>query len=242
MNAKERIVQIAKEEQEKAILELNKNLEILKNEERLPQLCSALVDIFHNNLDQREVQIALLKERLTNDFFKTDDIKAGPNFIFFYNGDFSVGFPTSQIKAIQVSYLNGMSMPTDNINSPYIERNEKGAELLNAYLEKKSLKNLKAFVAWNSSNRYTTNIIGITYKYYRNLKYHCNAKTLERIRQGVAEAKEFDRQNAEKMKLFDEEQVMANEFLDSLTDLKQFEESGWKIVCKRFMHNGRLEY
>lgn len=242
MNAKERIVQIAKEEQEKAILELNKNLEILKNEERLPQLCSTLVDIFHNNLDQREVQIALLKERLTNDFFKTSNIKANSNSIDFFNENFSISFPTSRARVIEVSFLNGVSMPLDNTNDAYITKNEKGAELLNAYLEKKSLKNLKSFVAWNSGTKYTDNIFGIIYKYYRNLKYYCNPKTLERIKKDIEESKEFDKKNVEKMKIFNTEQVFANEFFESLTDLKQFEESGWKINCKRFMHNGKLVY
>lgn len=242
MNAKELIIKVAKEEQEKAIAELNEQLTLLENEERLPELCSALVNIFHNNLEQREVQIGLLKERLTNDFFKTSNIKANSNSIDFFSENFSVSFPTSRIRVIEVSFLNGVSMPTDNTNNTYITKNEKGAELLNAYLEKKSLKNLKSFVAWNSGSRYTDNIFGIIYKYYRNLKYHCNPKTLEQIKKSVEGAKEFERQDSEKMKIFNAEQVLANEFFESLTDLKQFEESGWKINCKRFMHNGKLVY
>lgn len=234
MNENGIIYQSLLEKKQKMIEDYDEKLKKVKklsNENDFVKAYYLLAETFHNTMEQGEIAIKFLKKNLTNDFFNTAAVKNGVNYIIFSNEDFEVKFSKSISKEIIVNFKNAGILR--HYYSSVSKSMIKFADLLEAYLNKKSFKNFKALVQYNCEKReknLINKIIGSinTYK-------TCNKELLDKIR-GIQERDKLDKIKVEtENKKFKEKQIFAKTFLNNLTDLKMFKNEGWYINIQGIM-------
>ena len=101
------------------------------------------------------------------------------------------------------------------------------AFLLEKYFTEKSFKNFKTLTNCYCQN-YNHNPIYILHKYIKTLK-ECDMALLMSLQKEIEDA-EIDKVNAANSKeKYENQQIFARSFIDSLTDLKFFTDDGWYI-------------
>jgi len=210
---------------QKTIKEYDDRIIQIKNENNITNIYYSIADTFGNSYEQRELGIKVLQSYLTNPFFLESEITKGCNYIVFSNNDFDVMFSTHLNREIRIEYKNVGSYP--NYCSITNMNIDKLADLIEIYLNHKSIKNFKALVNHNCRG-YANNIIGTILKYINTYK-KCNKTMLQNIRdkQEYSRIKkiEVDKKNKE----YEDRQLYAKEFIESLTDLEVFKTNEWHI-------------
>ena len=177
-----------------------------------------------DTIHEDNIGVDVLKEILTNAFFKEATIDNGVNYITFSNDKFDIMFSKFLSREIKIKYKNPYQQARyyRMLNSSRI----KLADLIEIYLNKKSFSNFKALVDYNCIG-YRNETTKIT-KYIRTYK-RCNKELLNSIRnkqkQDIIHQAEADEEN----KKYEEAQLHAKTFIESLTDLTMFKDAGWYI-------------
>lgn len=233
------IIEAIEYEKQSTINKYNERIKSIQQEENIAEIYYLLAETFHNTMKQGEIGIKLLKKFLTNNFFKKATVKNGANYIIFSNDDFDIMFSKSLSRQIKIKFKNaGILRRHYNRVNPSLS---KLADLTEVFLNKKSFKNFKVLVDHNCVN-YKNNIIAKVMKYINTYK-KCNKKLLEKIRNMQKEDIKQREAINEENKKFKERQKYANEFVNSLTDLKQFQDSGWYINYNGIEdENGKISY
>jgi len=226
MESKSIIIKAIEDKRKQMMTEYDSNINKELNDDNIANSYYLLAETFQNTMEQGELGIKFLKSTLTNDFFKSAIVENGMNYIIFSNKDFQIMFSKCLSKEIKIQLKNGISFehhyPTVN------DYNAKLADLIQAYLNTKSLKDLNILATF-AKKEYNKDFISLIIKYI-NIKKTCNKELLDKIRR----AQELDRIKELKVNKtnnkFLEQQIYAKKFIESLTDLEQFKDSGWYIT------------
>lgn len=234
------IIILAIENKKKEVIkEYDNKIQQVAEETKIPNLYYALAQTFHNTREQGEIGIAFLKEQLTDDFFKTATESNGINNIIFENDEFKISFPKSLEKRVSITYKKA-GMPR-SFYSNIKDETRKLAILIDEYLSHKTFKNFKELADYNC-RRYKKNPIAVLLKYYRTYR-DCDKKLLDKIK-GLQEIDlkkriECEKENEE----FYKGQEYAKAFINSLSDLKLFQECGYRIELYGIRkENGNISY
>jgi hypothetical protein len=224
-NIKDEICNILETKKQESINEYDSMIVEISNENNIAKLCHSLSEVFHNTMEQGELELNLLKKYLTNNFFKTAETKNGVNYIQFFNDEFEVWFSKSLTKEIKIKFNNPCVPRTyyPSVHKSLI----KMADLIEVFLNKKSIRNFKALIDCNCIN-YRNNIFAQIMKPINTYR-KCNKELLEKIRDSQQKDKIKRLQIEEETKTFKGKQLYAKAFIDSLTDLEQFKVEGWNI-------------
>jgi hypothetical protein len=217
------ILKTLENKKQEIINEYDYKMKQILNENNIAKLYYLLAESFHNTIEQGEIGIKLLKECLTNEFFKTAKTINGANYICFSNDDFDILFSKSLSKEIKIRFKNSQvpSMYYPSIKPSIIEL----ADKIEAFLNKKSLKNFKALIDCNCVN-YPNNIFANIIKIINTYR-KCNKELLEKIRQMQKDDELRKLKFEEENKVFKERQAFAKNFINNLTDLNKFRQDGW---------------
>lgn len=218
------IINSIEKKKDVVIEDYNNKINSISRTNNLAEIYYLLSETYGNTMAQGDLGIMLLKDNLYNDFFKNVNIKNAVNYIYFSNEEFAVLFSKSLVKEIRIIFKD--SVRFKKYYRSVGTRESKLADLIEIFLNNKSVKNLINLTKHYNYKATLTNIIK-TYK-------KCNKDMLDKIRYrqelDKIEIDEINKNN----KLFKERQEYARQFAKSLieTDLKIFKNSGWKIKCE----------
>jgi hypothetical protein len=192
-------------------------------------------EFYGNTLEQSELQIKLLEENLVSEFFVNNVAKKYPNHITYEDNDFKVSFPTSRVKEIIVEYKNGFC---------YFPLAEKAFYYQNIYdviMEYKKNSNLNNIrkvieVTYNNSSKLWL------FKFIETVKLLRNDLVIKNIQEQLNIYNKRKNQDQIEKERFKKNQQIANDFLDSLSELKDFTDKGFRIRYKRIEKNGSFEF
>lgn len=223
---KQFIIENIENKKQEKIKEYDNMISQISNEDNKVNIYYLLAKTFHNTVFQGELGIKYLQSILTNDFFKTANVKNSVNYIVFSNEDFDVMFSKTLSKEIKIIYKNAYSSPTYYISVNPIT--VKLADLIEIYLNDKTFKNFKKLVGCNCC-RVKKNLINKIIGYVDTYK-RCNKKLLDEIRRRQEEERIRKLKYEKQLEEFNEQQDYAKNFILGLTDLKIFVNEDWYIV------------
>ena len=225
MSAKELIHDAIERKKAQVVEEYDKKIERLERETNIANIYYLLAETFHNSMEQGEIGIKLLKSNLTNEFFKKAEAKNSANYIIFSDDEYEIRFSKSLVKIIEIK--------TKKIKRPYGLYKPLSSEIvklgdaIEAFLKEKTFKNFKVMADCNDRG-YGKGIIYTIAKYVNAYK-NCNEDLLKKIREKQKEDEERKKKAEEERKAYEDEIQKAKEFIESLTDLEVFKQSGWTI-------------
>lgn len=227
------IINAIEERKQNKIKEYNDIIEAVQKEDNIAILYFALTKVFKNNMEQGEIGIKFLKNNLTNDFFKTAEIKNKVNNIVFSNDEYDIMFSKSFDKTITIEYKKELKKPyySNNFNSS----EEELLNLLELYINDKSFENLKNLAYFRRNNR-KRNIIEIIKLYIYAYKKYTSKYYSELKARKITEEK-FKQKYDQEMKTYNNKKEIIDNFINSLTDLKIFEKEGFRIKKPKCFDN-----
>lgn len=237
MQLKDFIINNIENKKQEMVREYDDKIQQVKSEDESPNICHLLSEIYHNDTKQGEIEIDYLKNILTNDFFKNAKTMNKPNYIVFYNNEFEVMFSKSLSREIKIKFKNVGYKPyyCSNISPTSI----KLADLIEVYLNHKTFKNFKILSEYNCRRRkknFINKILGYIGTYKR-----CNKDLLDKIREKQNKAKIRKNEYDKELKLFNNKQKHAKNFIKELTNLKVFQDNGWyTTLCGIEDENGYI--
>ena len=101
------------------------------------------------------------------------------------------------------------------------------ADAIEVFLKERTFQNFKKVVECNYKE-YDDSPVGLLFKYVDTYK-KCDEKLLKNIREKQKKDEERKKQAEEERKAYEDEIQKAKEFIESLTDLEVFKQSGWTI-------------
>ncbi|WP_297419117.1 hypothetical protein [Clostridium sp.] len=225
LNVQDIICLAIKNKKHEVIKEYDAKINQIIDEVNFVKVYYLLAETFHNTMEQGELGIKLLKENLTNDFFKEATVDNGVNYITFSNNEFDIMFSKSLSMCIRIKYKN-------TGNSGYIsdfnDYKSKLANLIENYLAKKSIKNFKIMANYYG-RYYNKNILAQIIKFINAYK-KCNTKLLLEIKEQQEWHKIKQIEEKKKINEFEQRQLYAKNFINNLTDLEKFKAEGWYII------------
>lgn len=221
---KDHIIDSIEKRKNEVIDDYNNKINSILQTDNLAEIYYLLAKAYGNTMVQGDLGIMLLKDNLHSDFFKNVNIKNAVNYIYFSNEEFAVLFSKSLVKEIRIIFKD--SVRFKKYYRSVGTRESKLADLIEIFLNNKSVKNLINLTKHYNYKATLTNIIK-TYK-------KCNKDMLDKIRYRQELDKIKIDETNKNNKLFKERQEYARQFAKSLieTDLKVFKDSGWKIKCE----------
>lgn len=190
---------------------------------------------YGNTVEQAELQLQLLKENFTSEFFIKSTSKRHPNYIVFENEDYNISFSISRVDEIIVVYKNGyMYHPMARGKFKW----QNFYDTVMEYKNKPSFTNIKKLieVGYNNSSKLWL------FKFIETIKLVNNDLVIKNLQ------KQFDDYNEQKIKdqiekeKFEKHQQIAIDFFDSLPELKDFTDKGFNIRYKKILKDGGFEY
>lgn len=189
-------------------------------------LYGLLAETLGSTIEFDTLKIQILKNNLQHEFFHTAVVRADNGFIVFSNDDFEVMFSKTLNKTIKVKYKKaGFYLQFASVLKDATFDIEK---LLDRYLQKRSIKNLKKLAQYNKG-RYDKNLVA-TFMCYIDTWKSATQENLDFIRQRIRNEELRKKKIEENNKEYEEGQIFAKAFFDSIwPDLEQFEAIGWQI-------------
>jgi hypothetical protein len=191
---------------------------------------------YGNTIEQAELQIQLLKENLTSKFFTENTPERHPNYITYENEDFAISFATFASREIIAKHKKGWHcFPLAKGKFQY----QDFYDVLMIYKNKPSFANLKEVINVDYKNSHSKKIWLLK---YLKIKDALRNGLIENIQQRFDD---YNKQKAEdkiKQELFEKDQKMAREFFDSIPELKDFVNKGFRIRYKGISNNGSFEW
>lgn len=195
-----------------------------------------LQKFYGNTLEQAELQIQLLKENLSSEFFIKNIPKRHPNYIIYENEDFEISFPTFSSREIIAKYKKGWYyFPLAKKDFQY----QDFYEALIAYKNKPSFTNLKKVINVNYKNSRSKKIWFLK---YLKFKKALRNGLIENIQQRFNDYNKQKTEDQIKKEEFENNQKMAREFFNSIPELKDFINKDFTIRYKKILNNGSFEY
>lgn len=191
---------------------------------------------YGNTIEQAELQIQLLKENLISKIFIETTPERHPNYITYENEDFEISFATFASREIIVKHKKGWHyFPLAKGKFQY----QDFYDVLMIYKNKPSFANLKEVINVDYKNSHSKKIWLLK---YLKIKDALRNGLIENIQQRFDD---YNKQKAEdkiKQELFEKDQKMAREFFDSIPELKDFVNKGFRIRYKGISNNGSFEW
>lgn len=217
------------EEKARKMSEYDGRIEELEVTENIADLYSLIVEVYDNSPAQKDVAIDFMNATLTNDFFREAVINRDLNSISFSDDRYKVVFPTSRARVIDIEYTS----TTNPDKYSNVEEKDNGdlIIILEKYLSDKSFSNLKELSKHYQSGQSKGFLSYVdTYK-------KCDSEMLVRLKKTQELKEERKSLHKESSKIYNMEMFSAIEFLETLTDLKVYEQAGWKINLKELGRN-----
>lgn len=225
-NIKDLLLEGIESEKNIAIKEYDDLREQVNQKTEVPELYRMIVEVYHNTLPQRPIAEKVLREALTDDFFKQASVRKAPNEIVFFNERYQITFPLSRGRDINI-IDTGLKKP------PYFHKTTndwhlKLIKLTQDYLANKTFANFKALNDLYKFNRKPKNIIGKLYN------YHSTYKTFneDKLKELINNVNQDNERKLEVDRLTDEynlEKAKSIEFAYTLKSLKQWQDNNWTI-------------
>lgn len=204
----------------------NSQLSKLQNEQSIPELYEMIVNIYGNGPKQACAAEAFLREVLTHDFFKKSEIINLSNEIRFTDGEYYISFPKSRLKVIDIVAINIGDKPY--FFSTNLNKKENLVHLVEEFLSKKTLSNLKKLNLFYRNNETHTNPIKKIYSYYDTYKTF-NVDKLTELEDFIYNEKIKKKRYELELEEYQKDLNNSLEFANSLEDLKIWKEAGWAI-------------
>lgn len=225
INIKDFICEAIERKKVQTVAMYDEKIEKIRSEDNIANVYYLLAETFHNTMEQGEIAIKLLKENLTNDFFKEAEAKNCANYIVFSNDEFDILFSKTLVRVIEIKSKKikrpyGLYRPLSNDII-------KLADAIEVFLKERTFQNFKKVVECNYKE-YDDSPVGLLFKYVDTYK-KCDEKLLKNIREKQKKDEERKKQAEEERKAYEDEVQKAKEFIESLTDLEVFKQSGWTI-------------
>lgn len=227
-------------EKEKAIANYDNEIAEIYESNSVPSMLRKLVDVYHNNLEQKVKMVQILDKFLESGFFKDGKFKCygnleivkGANYLHYKRGLYVVSFPGYRSKTIKLGIVNLPLSKKPTLYAVEISEHE------NAYLKKwisyKANPSKELFdnllISYSKLNHSKKDSISLLDK--MKLKYGNKLETIANEISSRKDSYEAQREIWEtKMENYNLGLEKFNNFVSDLkVDLDKFEKDGWKII------------
>lgn len=216
-------------QREQSVLDYNIRIESVVDIENSSNMFDSIVSTYRDKVATQDALIDLMGLSLTNDFFREAAITREKDYLSFSNSEYKVHFCTIGDKTITVEYEAG-SNPVKILNeNPILSEKEETykkelIEKLQVYIKEMSFRSFKKV------SRHYNNSKSIK-KYFKTLK-DCTPQLEKRLIRELKENKSNKEINRFSLDMYQLKEEKALSFLNELTDLDVYLNSGWKFLLK----------
>lgn len=205
----------------------NQKIEEVVYNDNPAYLLSLIISLYENESERKDVAIELMRNTLTNDFFRNAEIKRTFYWISFVSKKYKVNFSTTN-KGIEIEYCattNPYEIKKKNrVSSKEEQKLYVLIESTKEYLNNKTYNNLKKL----SEVYFKDEKKNIFYKLYQTHK-KCDKLFLEELEKRRILNEERKQTIELSLRLYKMKEEEAMKFMKSLSDLDIYKESNWNI-------------